>query len=345
VPDIADMSMPEVLKTQGAEVDACALALLEMGLIKETIGRAVLDCQFCVTISDPRLPKCPLLAVSDHFQTITGYSREEVIGKNVATLLESDCKLRHLDKEQLRIAFESGEPHTKVLVHRRKTGELFLDLMDVRGLNVAHNPRTRENLWFLVCIQADVTHIGEDNIPADQMQQLHEVAECIRIALADRVAAMGIAGMLTQPSDSGKHHGSNLWCPLRAVRWRQDCQPPQEHVSKVRQVSFARSGSSTSESVSRQSTSYDFAHRQTTRDLVSEQDGDAASSSGVKEPIQQQQQQQQQQPPPQEAEHTLSMRPRWLHPQRMPAFVSAVGLLAAMWYLFRQRRRGAGAVS
>jgi len=293
VPDIPDMSMPEVLKTQGAEVDACALALLEMSSITETIGRALLDCHFCVTISDPRLPNCPLLAVSDHFQTITGYSREEVIGKNVATLLESDCKLHHLEKEQLRIAaFENGEPYTKVFLHRKKTGELFLDLMDLRGLNVAHNPRTRDNLWILVCIQADVTHMGEENIPADQMKQLHEVAECIRTALADRVAAMGIAGMLTRPSNSENHRGTNLWCPLRAVRWRQDTRAPHEHVFKVRQVNFTRSSS---ESVSRQSTSY--AHRQTTRDLANEQNGDPASSSMVMELIQHRDQEEKQKQP------------------------------------------------
>jgi len=321
VPDIADMSMPEVLKTQGSEVDACALALLEMNSIKETISKAVLGCRFCVTISDPRLPNCPMIAVSDHFQYITGYLREEVIGKNMATLLESDCKLRHLDKEQLRIAFENGEPYTKVFAHRKKTGELFLDLMDVRGLTVAHNPRTRDKLWFLVCIHADVTHMGEENIPADQMKQLHEVSECIRIALADRVAAMGIAGMLTRPSeDSTNHSGTNLWCPLRAVRWRQDSRVLHEHVFKVRQVSFARSCSSTSEQPS-----YDFANRQTTRELASEQDGDPATSSGVTELTQQREE----------------ARPRWLHQQWMPASVLTLGLLAAMGYLMR-RRRGVG---
>mmetsp|Transcript_105628 Transcript_105628/g.209869 ORF Transcript_105628/g.209869 Transcript_105628/m.209869 type:complete len:519 (+) Transcript_105628:307-1863(+) len=328
VPDIVDMSMPDVLKTQGIEVDACALSLLEMSSIKETIGQAVLGCQFCVTISDPRLPDCPVVAVSDHFQTITGYAREDVVGNNVAAMLSSGCKLGNLDKEQLRRASETGEPYTKVFVHRKKTGELFLDLMDLRGLNVAHNPRTNDNIWFLVCIQADVTHMGEENIPAHQMKQLHEVAECLRSALADRVAAMGVAGMLTHPSASKDHRSTHLWCPLRVVGWKQDPRKFNKTDARVRQVSFGRSCSSNT--------------RQPANTCAGNQDGDLATSSGVTELIQQTQQQRQQQPPPpQEAEPTLSMRQRLWHRPFRPFFVISIGLLfSGMGYAFRKHRKG-----
>jgi len=328
VPDIPDMSIPEVLKTQSAEVDARALALLESSSITEAIGKAVLGCQFCVTISDPRLPDCPVVAVSDHFQTITGYAREDVVGNNVAAMLSSGCKLGNLDKEQLRRASETGEPYTKVFVHRKKTGELFLDLMDLRGLNVAHNPRTNDNIWFLVCIQADVTHMGEENIPAHQMKQLHEVAECLRSALADRVAAMGVAGMLTHPSASKDHRSTHLWCPLRVVGWKQDPRKFNKTDARVRQVSFGRSCSSNT--------------RQPANTCAGNQDGDLATSSGVTELIQQTQQQRQQQPPPpQEAEPTLSMRQRLWHRPFRPFFVISIGLLfSGMGYAFRKHRKG-----
>eukprot|EP00419_Tripos_fusus_P083671 CAMPEP_0172935248 /NCGR_PEP_ID=MMETSP1075-20121228/221419_1 /TAXON_ID=2916 /ORGANISM="Ceratium fusus, Strain PA161109" /LENGTH=649 /DNA_ID=CAMNT_0013796607 /DNA_START=41 /DNA_END=1991 /DNA_ORIENTATION=- len=357
VPDIVDMSMPDVLKTQGIEVDACALSLLEMSSIKETIGQAVLGCQFCVTISDPRLPSCPLLAVSDQFQTITGYSREEVIGstfaqlstaggvdqfqtitgysreevigKNMATLLSSDDKLRNLDEEQRRRACETGEPYTKVFVHRKKSGDLFLDLLDLRGLNVAHNPRTDDNLWFLVCIQADVTHMGEENIPADQMKQLREVAECIRCALADRVAAMGVAGMLTHPSASKNHRSANLWCPSREARCWRDSRQLSKNVATVRQVSFTRSSGCKPTSGQAPST---------------QPSSTMATSSGVTELIQQQQQQQQQQqhhlPLPLEAELASPTTLRLFPNQIVPALTLAMGLLAAMEYALRKRRKG-----
>jgi len=342
VPDVADMSMPEVLRTQGMEVDACTLALLETSSITETIGKALLGCQYCVTISDPRLPNCPLLAVSDHFQTITGYSREEVIGKNVATLLSGGCKLRNLDKEQLKRASETGEPYAQVFVHRKKTGELFLDLMDLRGLNVAYNPRTHDNLWLLVCIQADVTPVCEENILAHQMKQLHEVAERIRSTLADRVAAMGVAGMLTHPSASKNHCSTNLWCPWHTVMWKQDSRQLNKNVASVRQVSIASSFGSNTEfaSRSRQTACHDFARHQTTKERASDQDGDPATSSGVTEFIQQLQQQRNQHPPPlQGAEPTLSMRVGVLHWQCMPTFVLSMGLLTAMGYLLQNRRK------
>lgn len=40
------------------------------------------DCKFCVTVANPQADDSPLIAVSEEFETMTGYSRSEILGVN-----------------------------------------------------------------------------------------------------------------------------------------------------------------------------------------------------------------------------------------------------------------------
>lgn len=72
--------------------------------------------------------------------------------------------------------------------NRRKTGELFVNLLALRGLRVARDAETGEDIWYLVGIQSDVTHLVRDShashvpieIKEKHAQELQGVAENLR---------------------------------------------------------------------------------------------------------------------------------------------------------------------
>ena len=40
------------------------------------------ECKFCVTVANPQSEDSPLIAVSEEFETMTGFSRHEILGVN-----------------------------------------------------------------------------------------------------------------------------------------------------------------------------------------------------------------------------------------------------------------------
>eukprot|EP00415_Alexandrium_ostenfeldii_P003474 UN3474 len=124
-----------------------------------------------VTIADPRGVDCPLIAVSDEFINMTGFQRSEILGVN-CRFLNQGCDMDPADLTRLRVSSATGVPYTAIIPNRKKSGELFMNLLDLRGLTIARNPQTGEELWFLIGIQADVTEFAEEEIPEDHLADL-----------------------------------------------------------------------------------------------------------------------------------------------------------------------------
>jgi len=218
---LEELSDPAFFSHQCSEIDAMASRVIGESKIKEAIREAVEDGQFCVTIADPRSPDIPLIAVSEKFENITGYRRAEVLGKN-CRFLNSGCIFDPVDLMQLRSACDTGATFTAVLTNRRKSGEFFLNLLDLRGLTVARSPCTGEELWFLVGIQADVTNAGLDDMKGDHITEMHSIANGIREKLADQLSAMAISGALMTNfcvADNDQSV-SDAWCLLPSPLWR-----------------------------------------------------------------------------------------------------------------------------
>ena len=51
-----------------------------------------------ITIADPNLPDCPIVYVNDAFCKITGYARDEVIGRNCRFLQGADTDMAAVDR-------------------------------------------------------------------------------------------------------------------------------------------------------------------------------------------------------------------------------------------------------
>jgi len=187
----------------------------EVAVLK-SIKAAVTDCTFMVTIADPRGPDCPLIAVSEEFVNMTGFQRSEILGVN-CRFLNQGCDMDPSDLARLRISSATGAPYTAVIPNRKKSGELFLNLLDLRGLSIARNPQTGEDLWFLIGIQADVTDLAEDDFPEDHLSDLELVSDTIREKLAKELSRMVVGAMASTATDSTK---SEAWQLLSQPHWR-----------------------------------------------------------------------------------------------------------------------------
>lgn len=76
-----------------------------------------------ITISDPSQPDSPLIYVNDEFCELTGYSRDEALGRN-CRFLQGDAT-REEPVAQMRAAIEAQEPVTVELRNYRKDGSMF----------------------------------------------------------------------------------------------------------------------------------------------------------------------------------------------------------------------------
>jgi len=188
----------------------------EVAVVK-SIKAAVADCTFMVTIADPRGSDCPLIAVSEEFINMTGFQRSEILGVN-CRFLNQGCDMDPADLARLRISSATGAPYTAVIPNRKKSGELFLNLLDLRGLSIARNPQTGEDLWFLIGIQADVTELAEEEIPDDHMLDLQIVADSIRARLAKELSEMAVAGAMASPRHDGAK--SPTWQLFAEPHWK-----------------------------------------------------------------------------------------------------------------------------
>ena len=94
--------------------------------------RAMDEAPIGIAITDPALDDNPMIYVNDRFVEMTGYPREEAVGRNCRFLQGPGT-----DEEpvaELRRAIEAGESTTVELRNYRKNGELFWNRVSVRPL-------------------------------------------------------------------------------------------------------------------------------------------------------------------------------------------------------------------
>ncbi len=85
-----------------------------------------------ITLTDPSLPDNPLVYVNDAYERITGYGREDVIGRNCRLLQGPET--REAPVAKMRAAVAEAEPVTVMLRNYRKDGELFWNRVELAPL-------------------------------------------------------------------------------------------------------------------------------------------------------------------------------------------------------------------
>lgn len=120
------------------------------GLIPQILTKILDSCVNGVTLSDPDLEDMPLVYVNKAFETVTGYSQEETIGKNCRFLQGTDRDQEDLPR--LREAIRNHQPVEVTLRNYRKNGELFYNHLALTPLFDSNG-----RLLYYLGVQYDIT--------------------------------------------------------------------------------------------------------------------------------------------------------------------------------------------
>ncbi|MFZ9031850.1 MAG: PAS domain S-box protein [Robiginitalea sp.] len=120
-----------------------------------------------ILISDARLPDMPIIYSNEAFSRITGYAREEVLGKNCRFLQGADT-----DREKVRAireALEKGVTSRVVLRNYRKDGSLFWNELTITPIEDAGGAVTH-----FIGVQNDVSRLVFEGERKDYTRKILE---------------------------------------------------------------------------------------------------------------------------------------------------------------------------
>eukprot|EP00931_Biecheleriopsis_adriatica_P004299 TRINITY_DN105995_c0_g1_i1.p1 TRINITY_DN105995_c0_g1~~TRINITY_DN105995_c0_g1_i1.p1 ORF type:complete len:435 (-),score=72.01 TRINITY_DN105995_c0_g1_i1:72-1376(-) len=143
-----------------------------------------------ITLAQPQAFDCPLIGVSKGFENLTGFKKEEVLGRN-CRFLNRGCTICPKERVRLREALRAGKQYDGILQNRRRNGETFLNLLNLRTLRVG-------STFYSLGIQMEVT--GRDPDPARQfvLQELEAIVETIYSAQQDVVSQLQDSSTLAE---------------------------------------------------------------------------------------------------------------------------------------------------
>ena len=115
------------------------------------IGRAVESAlPTGVLIADPRLPGCPITFCNKGYEQITGYSFQDIVGKECRFLDGKDTNKKH--KAELQDAMKNGRLITTVLKNYKKDGTEFWNEITLSPVKDGN-----DKLMYWLAFQYDVT--------------------------------------------------------------------------------------------------------------------------------------------------------------------------------------------
>ena len=103
-----------------------------------------------ITLSDPDKEDNPIVYANKAFEKITGYSKEETVGRNCRFLHEQEKDQAEL--QLIRDAIKNAKPVEVTLKNFRKNGELFYNRLSITPLFDSEG-----HLIYFLGVQYDVT--------------------------------------------------------------------------------------------------------------------------------------------------------------------------------------------
>ena len=123
----------------------------DASVIPFVLSQILDSCVNGITLSDPDKEDNPLVYANEAFELITGYRREDILGRNCRFLQGNDRDQEGI--EQIRQAMRENKSVTVTLRNYRKDGELFYNRFSIRPLF----DREGRVIYYLG-IQYDVTN-------------------------------------------------------------------------------------------------------------------------------------------------------------------------------------------
>ena len=120
------------------------------GLIPQVLSKILDSCVNGVSLADPDQEDMPLVYVNKAFETITGYTLAEVVGKNCRFLQGKERDQTEVNK--LREAIKDRKSVEVTLHNYRKNGELFYNRLVVTPLFDSNG-----RVLYYLGVQYDVT--------------------------------------------------------------------------------------------------------------------------------------------------------------------------------------------
>jgi PAS domain S-box-containing protein len=135
------------------------------GMIPGVLAQILDNCVNGVTLSDPDLPDNPIVYANEVFEEMTGYSRDEILGRNCRFLQGDDHEQPAVD--QIRAALAEKRPVEVTLRNYRKDGSLFYNRLMIRPLLDPDG-----NVIYYLGVQYDVTEQVQARQEIDRLTQL-----------------------------------------------------------------------------------------------------------------------------------------------------------------------------
>jgi len=135
------------------------------GMIPGVLAQILDNCVNGVTLSDPDLPDNPIVYANEVFEEMTGYSRDEILGRNCRFLQGDDHEQPAVD--QIRAALAEKRPVEVTLRNYRKDGSLFYNRLTIRPLLDPDG-----NVIYYLGVQYDVTEQVQAREEIDRLTQL-----------------------------------------------------------------------------------------------------------------------------------------------------------------------------
>ena len=120
------------------------------GLIPQVLSNILDSCVNGITLADPDQEDLPLVYANKAFETITGYTQAETIGKNCRFLQGNDRDQQ--ERYQLREAILNKKSIEITIRNYRKNGEMFYNHLVITPLF-----DSKGNVLYYLGVQFDVT--------------------------------------------------------------------------------------------------------------------------------------------------------------------------------------------
>jgi len=165
-------------------------------ILSELKDRALAATSEGITISDPSLPDNPLIYVNSGFEAMTGYTAQEVLGKN-CRFLQGPLTGREAS-EEIRAAIAEDRPCVVEILNYRKDGSTFWNRLSITPIRDAAGKTTH-----YIGVQSDVT---ERRNAEDLLRRANERLEAANqeIKRSLRYAARIQQSMLPSPTLEGQ---------------------------------------------------------------------------------------------------------------------------------------------